>query len=78
MMMIIFIPQGRSDRQGQPLLVVVSSGLTLLRGSVRIPTARSRLVATEVRRRGEDSILAPPPPLEVLHTIFTTAVTPTL
>ena len=34
------------------------------------PNYRSRLVAREIRRKGEDSIFAPTPPLESLRTIL--------
>ena len=39
------------------------------------PNYRSRLVAREIRRYGEDSIFSPTPPLESLRTILSLAVT---
>ena len=42
------------------------------------PNYRSRLVAKDFRRKGEDSIFAPTPPLEALRTILMLAATPLL
>ncbi len=39
------------------------------------PNYRSRLVAREIRRRGEDPIFAPTPPLESLRTVISLAAT---
>ncbi len=39
------------------------------------PNYRSRLVAREIRRRGEDPIFAPTPPLESLRTVLSLAAT---
>ena len=39
------------------------------------PSYRSRLVAREIRRPGEDSIFAPTPPLESLRTVMSMATT---
>ena len=48
------------------------------KGDDENPNYRSRLVAREIRRRGEDSIFAPTPPLEALRTILMLAATPKL
>ena len=48
------------------------------KGDDEQPNYRSRLVAREIRRKGEDSIFAPTPPLESLRTILMLAATPTL
>ena len=39
------------------------------------PNYRSRLVARDIRRTGEDSIFAPTPPLETLRTILSLVAT---
>ena len=39
------------------------------------PNYRSRLVAREIRRKGEDSIFAPTPPLEALRAILSLTAT---
>ena len=46
------------------------------KGDDESPNYRSRLVAREIRRKGEDSIFAPTPPLEALRTILMLAATP--
>ncbi len=48
------------------------------KGDDEQPNYRSRLVAREVRRRGEDPIFAPTPPLESLRTILSLAATEVL
>ena len=39
------------------------------------PNCRNRLVACEIRRKWQDSIFAPSPPLEALRTILSAAAT---
>ena len=48
------------------------------KGDDESPNYRSRLVAKDFRRKGEDSIFAPTPPLEALRTILMLAATPLL
>ena len=45
------------------------------KGDDESPNYRSRLVAREIRRAGEDPIFAPTPPLESLRTIISMAAT---
>ena len=45
------------------------------KGDDEFPNYRSRLVAREIRRAGEDPIFAPTPPLESLRTIISMAAT---
>ena len=45
------------------------------KGDDEAPNYRSRLVAREIRRAGEDPIFAPTPPLESLRTIISMAAT---
>jgi hypothetical protein len=45
------------------------------KGDDEHPNYRSRLVAREIRRRGEDPIFAPTPPLESLRTVLSLAAT---
>ena len=48
------------------------------KGDDEEPNYRSRLVAKDYRRKGEDSIFAPTPPLESLRTLLMMAATPKL
>ena len=45
------------------------------KGDDQEPNYRSRLVARDFRRKGEDSIFAPTPPLEALRTILSMVAT---
>ena len=45
------------------------------KGDDLVPNIRSRLVAREIRRHGEEAIFAPTPPLESLRTIMSLAAT---
>ena len=42
------------------------------------PNYRSRLVAKDIRRKGEDAIFAPSPPLESLRSVLSLVATPKL
>ena len=48
------------------------------KGDDEDPNYRSRLVAKDFKRKGDDSIFAPTPPLEALRTILMLAATPKL
>ncbi len=45
------------------------------KGDDECPNYRSRLVAREIRKKGEDPIFAPTPPLESLRTVISMAAT---
>ena len=46
------------------------------KGDDEEPNCRSRLVAKDYRRKGDDSIYAPTPPLEAIRTLLMMAATP--
>ena len=48
------------------------------KGNDEQPNYRSRLVAREIRKKGENPIFAPTPPLEALRTVLMLASTPSL
>ena len=48
------------------------------KGDDEQPNYRSRLVAREIRKKGENPIFAPTPPLEALRTVLMLASTPSL
>ena len=60
-------------QQGKPPISV--KWVDVNKGDDLTPRYRSRLVAREVRRAGEDPIFAPAPPLEAVRTIFSIAAT---
>ncbi len=60
-------------RQGKPPISV--RWVDVNKGDDLNPQYRSRLVAREIRRSGEDPIFAPTPPLESIRTIFSVAAT---
>ena len=60
-------------RQGKPPITV--KWIDVNKGDDDCPNYRSRLVAREIRRPGEDSIFAPTPPLESLRTIISLTAT---
>ena len=60
-------------RQGKPPITV--KWIDVNKGDDDCPNYRSRLVAREIRRAGEDSIFAPTPPLESLRSILYLAAT---
>ena len=59
------------ERQGKPPITV--RWVDTNKGDDTCPNYRSRLVAREIRRHGEDPIFAPTPPLESLRTILSIA-----
>ena len=61
------------SRSGKPPITV--KWIDVNKGDDITPNYRSRLVAREIRRPGEDSIFAPTPPLESLRTVFSLAAT---
>ena len=64
------------ERQGKPPITV--KWVDVNKGDDEAPNYRSRLVAKDFKRKGDDSIFAPTPPLEVLRIIFMMAATPSL
>ena len=60
-------------RMGKPPITV--KWVDVNKGDDIEPNYRSRLVAREIRRPGEDSIFAPTPPLESLRTVISLAST---
>ena len=60
-------------RMGKPPITV--KWVDVNKGDDIEPNYRSRLVAREIRRPGEDSIFAPTPPLESLRTVLSLATT---
>ena len=60
-------------RMGKPPITV--KWVDVNKGDDLHPNYRSRLVAREIRRPGEDSIFAPTPPLESLRTVLSMATT---
>ena len=61
------------SRMGKPPISV--KWVDVNKGDDIHPNYRSRLVAREIRRPGEDSIFAPTPPLESLRTVLSMATT---
>ncbi len=60
-------------RQGKPPISV--RWIDVNKGDDSDPNYRSRLVAREIRRAGEDPIFAPAPPLESIRTVLSLAAT---
>ena len=56
----------------QPITV---KWVDVFKGDDENPNHRSRLVAREIGRKGEESIFAPTPPLEALRTVLSLAAT---
>ena len=61
------------EKMGKPPISV--KWVDVNKGDDLNPNYRSRLVAREIRRKGEDSIFAPTPPLESLRTILSLTAT---
>ena len=61
------------QRQGKPPITV--RWVDVNKGDDITPNYRSRLVAREIRRHGEEPIFAPTPPLESLRTVLSFAAT---
>ena len=60
-------------KMGKPPITV--RWIDVNKGDDVVPNYRSRLVAREIRRHGEDPIFAPTPPLESLRTVLSFAAT---
>ena len=61
------------QKQGKP--PISAKWAYVNKGDVESPNYRSRLVAREARRPGEDSIFSPTPPLEALRSVLPRAAT---
>ena len=61
------------EKMGKPAISV--RWIDTNKGDDECPNYRSRLVAREIRRKGEDPIFAPTPPLESLRTVISFAAT---
>ena len=61
------------QRQGKPPISV--KWVDVNKGDGESPNYRSRLVAREIRRKGEDPVFAPAPPLELIRTVISLAAT---
>jgi len=71
------VPQDEAwERTGKPPIKV--RWVDTNKGDDESPNYRSRLVAKDYRKKGEDAFFAPTPPLEALRAVLSLAATPSL